>query len=397
MGRRATSVLLVAAIGLAAACGPQPGAPKAGAPPASRATAPAATAAPKASVAPAVPTTTTTVAPCRAEVATWTVADQLEQLLMVGGQFSDLAASGPLAWAGIGALVLFGAPAAGTGTTVRAGLDALAHDASAAGHVVPWFATDEEGGTVARLAGLIGALPSARRMAAQWTTAQVQLAAAEHGAAMRALGVDVDLAPVVDAAPVGDRVSDEADRSFSAEPVVAAAYVTAFAAGLRAGGVVAVAKHFPGLGHATADTDRAPATGPALSDLLGADLVPFARLVAAGVPAIMISHMSVPGLTDGLPASLSPATYTLLRGPLAFDGVTITDSLGAGAISAAGESQPAAAVAAIEAGADMAMIDASAWWPTMAALEHAIATGALPVSRVGDAAARVVAAKRACG
>jgi len=315
---------------------------------------------------------------------------------MVGGEFSDLTASAPAASAGVGAFVLFGQPSAGAAATIRAGIDALARDASAAGHPAPWFATDEEGGTVGRLAHVIGPLPSARRMAAQWTAAQVQLAAAEHGAAMRALGVDVDLAPVVDAAPADDEVADEADRSFSADPSVAAEYGAAFEAGLRAGGVVAVAKHFPGLGHATGDTDLGPASCPALGGLAAVDLVPFEWSVATGVEAVMVGHVSVPGLTGDAPASLSAATYALLRVGLGFDGVAMTDSLGAGAISAAGYTEPTAAVAAIEAGADMAMVSSSALAATVGALQQAVAAGTLPVARVDAAAARVAIAKHTC-
>jgi beta-N-acetylhexosaminidase len=332
---------------------------------------------------------------CVAAVSAWPLDARLEQLVMVSAQFSDLAASVPAASAGVGALVLFGSPGEAAAPAVRSGLTAVTSAAVAAGHVAPWAATDEEGGTVARLAGVVGRLPSARRMGAQWTPQEVQLAAAEHGAAMRSLGIDMDLAPVVDAAPAGDTVSDEADRSFSADPAVAGADGTAFARGLRAAGVVPVAKHFPGLGHATADTDTGRATGPPITALEASDVVPFARLIAVGVPVVMVSHLSVPGLTGGAPASLSPATYALLRS-MGFAGVALTDSLGAGAITAAGDSEPAAAGAAIEAGADMAMIDASAWVATMAALESAVAAGTLPLARVDTAVARVLLAKGAC-
>ena len=77
----------------------------------------------------------------------------------------------------------------------------------------------------------------------------------------------------------------------------------------------------------------------------------------------------------------------------------MTDSLGAGAISAAGYSEPAAAVAALEAGADMVMIDSASWTPTLAAMESAVASGALPLARVDISVARILSAKglRFCG
>ena len=81
---------------------------------------------------------------------------------------------------------------------MRSGLAGLAGDASAAGQVTPWFATDEEGGTVARLSNVLGPLPSARQMTAQSTPAQVEAEMTSHGRAMRALGMTMDLAPVLD-------------------------------------------------------------------------------------------------------------------------------------------------------------------------------------------------------
>ena len=83
---------------------------------------------------------------------------------MVGGQFSNLAASQPMANAGVGGFVLFGQPVAGTASAIRSGIAALDAGAADRGQVVPWVSTDEEGGPVARLSGVIGALPSARQL-----------------------------------------------------------------------------------------------------------------------------------------------------------------------------------------------------------------------------------------
>lgn len=216
---------------------------------------------------------------------------------------------------------------------------------------------------------------------------------ASQGAAMRALGMTMDLAPVLDTASPTDTVADENERSFSDDPQTVAAYGTADAAGLHSAGVVAVAKHFPGLGHASADTDLGPATDPPLSQLRSDDLIPFEDAISAGIPVVMVGHPVVPGLSEGLPASLSSATYVLLRQTLHFTGVTLTDSLGAGAISAAGYSEQSAAVAAAEAGADMVMIDASSWSATVEALGQAVADGRLPLSSVDASVSRILTAK----
>ncbi len=333
------------------------------------------------------------VSGCAQPVSQWPLADLVQQMMMVSGQFSELAASAPPAAVGVGAFVLFGQPAAGTGPAISAGISALMVDASNNGMVAPWMSTDEEGGVVQRLANVLGALPSPREMASEWTTSEVESALAAHAQGMRSLGVTMDLAPVLDTASPNDTIADEDTRSFSEDGQVTATYGVAFADGLESGGVVPVVKHFPGLGHANADTDLGPATDPPLSELETNDLIPFESAITNGIPVVMVGHPIVPGLTNGLPASLSPATYTLLRQNLGFAGMTLTDSLGAGAISAAGYSEQSAAVAAVEAGADMVMIDVGSWADALAALEDAVNSGALPLSQVDASVMRILAAK----
>ncbi|MHB8440155.1 MAG: glycoside hydrolase family 3 N-terminal domain-containing protein [Acidimicrobiales bacterium] len=323
----------------------------------------------------------------------WSSAALAEQLLLVSAQFSDLSASATQAGAGVGGFVLFGEPPAGTSAAITTGITSLDETSAAHEQVTPWMSTDEEGGYVARLADVLGALPSPRVMAANWSPAQITAVMTAHARAMRALGVTVDLAPVVDTAPSNDTVADEQDRSFSDDPSVAATDGVAYLQGLRAGGVVAVVKHFPGLGHAGADTDLSASTDPSLAQLDQVDLIPFEQAIGAGVPVVMVGHPMVPGLTDGMPASLSPATYRLLRQTLHFGGVAITDSLAAGAISAAGYSEAAAAVTAVEAGADMAMIDSSSWSAAQAALVDALGTGALTLRQAHASVARILSAK----
>lgn len=330
---------------------------------------------------------------CVDAVDTWSIDNRLEQLLIVSGDFSNLAASGPEAAAGVGAFVFFGQPAAGSGPAIQSGVAALVANATGAKQVVPWMSTDEEGGTVARLSNVIGTLPTARQMAATWTTAQVQSALATHGAAMRSLGMTMDLAPVLDTASPTNTIDDMNDRSFSEDGQVAANYGLAFAQGLQSSRIVPVVKHFPGIGHASADTDLQPATDPSLSQLQTDDLIPFSSAITAGLPVVMVSHASVPGLTGTVAASLSPATYQYLRNTLHFNGVTMTDALWAGAISQAGYSVPAATLAALKAGADMAMIQASNWQNTLSALEQAVSNGTLSLAAVNVSVTRILAAK----
>lgn len=289
--------------------------------------------------------------------------------------------------------MFLGKPGASTAAALAARLTSLDADATGAGQVAPWMSTDTEGGTVSRLSNVLGAMPSPREMAAQWTTAQVESILQARAVALRHLGITMDLAPVLDTASPTDAVADESQRSFSATPQVASEYGAAFAAGLRAGGVVAVGKHFPGLGHASANTDTGPSEDPSLTQLRADDLIPFARVVATGLPVVMVGHPIVPGLSGGLPASMSAATYALLRTTMHFGGVAMTDSLGAGAISAAGYSQASAAITALRAGADMPMVDASTWEPTVQAIVQALSDGGLPRSQADASVTRILAAK----
>jgi beta-glucosidase-like glycosyl hydrolase len=330
---------------------------------------------------------------CSNPVDTWSVAQRVEQVIMVGGEFSDLAASEQMAAAGVGGFVLFGQPPAGSGPSIQAGIAQLDAAATANGELVPWMSTDEEDGPIARLADVLGALPSARQMAAQWTPAQVEAAMAAHGQAMRALGVTMDLAPVLDTASPSDPYAGESYRSFSEDGQVAAQYGLAYAQGLEQAGIVPVVKHFPGLGHAIGDTDTGPATDPPLSSLEQDDLIPFEQAIDAGLPVVMVGHPIVPGLSNGLPASMSPATYQFLRNNLHFGGVAMTDDLDAGAISAAGYTQPSAAVTAMEAGADMVMIDPSEWTATVAALTQAVDSGAISTAALDASVDRIASAK----
>jgi beta-N-acetylhexosaminidase len=175
---------------------------------------------------------------------------------------------------------------------------------------------------------------------------------------MAGYGVNMDLAPVVDVDGRDEPPSStnpDGWRSFSGTTSVVTQDGLAFARGLTDGGVIPVLKHFPGLGHATGNTDNGPADTLAWSNLQQVALPPFTAGIAAGMPSIMIANARVPGLTTR-PASLSPAVITTqLRRTLGFRGLIMTDSLSARAISGAGYTIPRAAVTSLDAGTDMVM------------------------------------------
>jgi beta-N-acetylhexosaminidase len=188
---------------------------------------------------------------------------------------------------------------------------------------------DQEGGQVRTFP----TLPPAKSARAVRTNAEAYAAGGATGRALRAVGVDVDLAPVLDLpdGPLGS-------RQFGS-PLLG----LAFARGLLAAGFGTCVKHFPGLGTLRFSTDERPYVRGRVRD---ADLTPYRAAVAAGIPCVMVGHGVYPSLGPRR-AVLEPATYRLLR-RLGFGGVAMTDSLDV--VNGHAEEW---AVAAARAGADL--------------------------------------------
>ncbi|MCC2313636.1 glycoside hydrolase family 3 N-terminal domain-containing protein [Cellulomonas xiejunii] len=250
--------------------------------------------------------------------------------------------------------------------------------------------TDEESGRVALMRGVVGAGPSPRRMAQRGTPEAVRQRAAATGKALASVGVDLDLAPVLDLddGPAGGVIGD---RSFSADPATAADYGLAYARGLTDAGVRPTMKHFPGHGRSTVDSHaRSALVTAGLDELAATDLLPFQRAIDAGAPVIMLNHLQYAALDPDRPASLSPRAYELLR-DMGFEGVAMTDSVGMGAVNLRWDF-PAAAVEAVAAGADAVLTTDGRQAVRMRdALVEAVRTGRLPEQRLSEAAARVTA------
>ena len=334
-------------------------------------------------------------------LSTWSLERRAAQLVVVPAEEDDVLAVQPLVTEDVGGIILFGSDAP---PTLPADLAALRR--TAAGGVPPLVMADEEGGEVQRMANLVGNLPWPQTMAATMTVGQVRALAEQVGRRMRAAGVTMDLAPVLDLSdsPGPDAAHPDGPRSFSIRASIATAYGLAFAQGMLEGGVIPVVKHFPGLGQASHNTDFGPASVPSLSVLEAGALQPFAAAIAAGAPAVMVGNVSIPGLTGTLPATLSaPAMTGLLRHRLGFRGLILTDSLSALAIQDAGYVVPQAAARAIEAGADMVLFNTSDPAVTVnaiiASIVSAVTSHRMSVTRLDAAVQDVLRAKRVslCG
>ena len=214
----------------------------------------------------------------------------------------------------------------------------------------------------------------------------------------RALGVHVDYYPVVDV-NVNPANPVIGIRSFGENPEFVARMATAYMRGIQAGGMLATAKHFPGHGDTATDThlDLAVVEHPR-ARLDAVELVPFRAAIAAGVDAVMSSHIRLPALdpTEGLPATLSPRVLTgLLRRELGFTGLVFTDSMSMHAISRRFTPQRAAAMA-VAAGADV-VLDPPDPEAALRGIREAVDRGEITREQIDRSAERILAAKARLG
>jgi beta-N-acetylhexosaminidase len=163
-----------------------------------------------------------------------------------------------------------------------------------------------------------------------------------------------------------------------------------------------VLKHFPGHGHSSGDSHKGEVSVPPLSELEKNDLLPYGDLVAPGKPlagreGVMIGHLNVPGLTKDVPTSLEPATYKLLREKYRFDGLVMTDDLGAMKAITDRFGLAASTTKALSAGADVALFsNVTRVAPLLDAAEKALADRTIDPAGNDRAVARVLEAKGLC-
>ncbi len=326
-----------------------------------------------------VESTTTTAPPDCAELLP--PAAQAGQLLMVMVTSPQLAGDA-LAAGTVGGFGLKGRQSADVGDQVAEAIDGAP--------VPPFVASDEEGGTVQRLALAIDDLPSASELA-EGTPSEAGELFSEYASAMAALGFNMNFGPVVD---VGSG-SDLGTRSFGDDPSTVASFTDVIISAQEGAGIASIVKHWPGIGGGSTDPHLALADGDPIEELRAEDLVAFDRAFAAGASGVMVAHVVIPGLTaEDEPASLSRAAITdELRGRQGFDGLVVTDSLGMGAIVET-TSQDEAAELAILAGADIALVSgADVVDQAHARLTEAITDERIPTDQVVASVRRVLSAK----
>lgn len=299
---------------------------------------------------------------------------------------------------GVVGFCLYGHNLTGDGPDVRSRVRGIAEDLRAVRPDV-LLATDEEGGDVTRLDYLVGSrYPGNLALGTLDDEATTAAVARAIGADLRAVGVDVDLAPSVDVNS-DPRNPVIGVRSFGSDPALVARHGAAYVRGLRAAGVAAAVKHFPGHGATVVDSHLGlPVVDVDEATFRARDLPPFAAAVEAGAELVMTSHVVFPAV-DALPATHSRRFLVdVLRGELGFEGVVVTDALDMAGVSAE-HGIVGAAVRALAAGADLLLLGAvdgaGLRLDVRAAVREEVLRGRLPEARLREAAGRVDALRRA--
>lgn len=276
---------------------------------------------------------------------------------------------------------------------------ALIQSAQANSRIPLLVTVDEEGGCVDRLKNIYPPRPGAPEIGATGSTTYSYQQGAKTAQDMRALGLNVDIAPDVDVKLVDGR--DLLCRTFGTTPGYVTKMAGAYLSGLQDNGVIGTLKHFPGLGDALDDAHLdLPVIKRTRSQIESVELAPYRALINNGqVQMVMTTDLLMPAIDPVLPAELSPAMITgILRGELGFNGVVMTDALYMQGISKTWN-MPQAGVMAIQAGCDMLL---GPWSPgqmrdMIRALKNALKNGSLTRARIDQSVARILTLKMRMG
>lgn len=255
---------------------------------------------------------------------------------------------------------------------------------------------DQEGGRVSRLPKGFTIFPPCDVLGRCNSTELAYAAAAMIAKELRAVGVNMNMAPVLDVNSNPDNPVI-GDRSFGSTPDVVSELGWATAAGLQDNHVVACGKHFPGHGDTSADSHKElPVVEAPCERLEAVEFPPFRHAIAQGVVTMMTAHVLYRALDNQLPATLSPTIITnLLRDELRYDGVVLTDDLEMHAIIDHYGVEDAA-VRAVLAGCDVLLIckDRDREVAAFNAIEQAVASGVISTERLNQSVARIARVKK---
>ena len=335
----------------------------------------------------------------------WSPEERAGQLIMVGVETAGprLASIDAVSTHHVGNVFIAGQTHAGA-EPIRGVVDAMtALVGPDTTHGTPLLvATDQEGGQVQVLQGSgLSTIPSALEQAAM-PAQDLRARALTWGQELADVGVTMNLAPVADLVDIPDPSANAPigawEREYGNDPATVLDHATAFAQGMEEAGVIAVYKHFPGLGRVGANTDTASDVTDGTTAPSGdAAVSVFADAIGGGARVVMVSSAVYPLIDDSSPAVFSPAVVTdMLRGELGFTGVVITDD-----VSAAAQVQEwdpgQRAVRAVRAGCDIVLAsgDPSTAIDMVRALVDQARDDPAFADRIDQSAARVLDLKTA--
>ncbi|HTI15315.1 MAG TPA: glycoside hydrolase family 3 N-terminal domain-containing protein [Dictyobacter sp.] len=329
--------------------------------------------------------------------------DKLAQMIMVEYLYTDYTTSGlqqMVAQQHVGGVLYQpdGNNNWDSNTTI-ASVNAFSAQIHADDITAPLIAIDQEGGVVSKTSLLFGGTPSAEQLAETGYPTQAYNQAKTDVSQLKQLGINVDLAPVVD---VGPDTTQYGSRFFSADPNTVATYAGAFLKGLQENGIVGTLKHFPGLGSSN-DVDPhngLPTVTKSLSDLQQSDFLPYQQIIQQDNPAmVMVTDVETQALDQNNPAELSSNVIKYLRKNLGFNGVIITDNITMKGLYNGYDPTPSqviqSAVQAVEAGDDIVEGPASPDTVNsiITAMKTAIQQGNLSQSQIDQAVMRILLMK----
>ena len=333
----------------------------------------------------------------------WSLEEKVGQLMMVGVDATTPTQSSAQAVEThhVGNIFIAGRTTAGSQATQKVISSFTGKVGPGTTHSTPMLvATDQEGGEVQVLSGAgFSDIPSAMEQSAQ-SREQLVAAARTWGKELAGVGVNMNLAPVVDLVDIDRPTTNEPighwGREYGHDATTVSSQAGAFAAGMQASKVIPTYKHFPGLGRVTANTDTsADVVDRTTGRLPDAAVSVFAGAIAAGAQVIMVSSATYALIDSSAPAVFSSKIVTdMLRTEMGFSGVVITDDVSA-AVQVQGVAAGDRAVQAIRAGCDIVLASAE---PAVAAvmvkaLIAAAQSDPAFAAQVDESAARVLALK----
>ena len=286
-----------------------------------------------------------------------------------------------------------------TAARLKEDISALQEKRRAAGLPPLIVAADQEGGIVSHLAPPLTRLPALSTLANLAPDVRAEKAEAfgrTHGRELAALGVNRNLAPVLDIRPELKRNRLDfntliGQRAISDDPAVVADIAQAYVHGLEASGVGATVKHFPGLGRVRTDTHHFSADlGTAVEELEASDWIPFRKVLAGSKAQLMVGHVTLTSVDPNRPASHSKRVVDgILRKKWNYQGVVMTDDLVMGAIYQ--RNVCTAVVEALNAGVDLLLVafDGAQFYRIFSCAVAASAEGRLDATMLGDSETRL--------